>query len=48
VLVWHPARGLFHLGPLHTDDLMVVVMIAASVVAVLELLKRFWRTRLAS
>jgi Ca2+-transporting ATPase len=48
VLVWPPARGLFHFGLLHGDDLMTVVVIAASVVAVLELLKRFWRTRLAS
>jgi Ca2+-transporting ATPase len=48
VLVWHPARGLFQFGPLHGDDLTAVVVIAASVVAVLELLKRYWRTRLAS
>jgi Ca2+-transporting ATPase len=48
VLAWHPARGFFHFGPLHADDLVVVVVIASSVVAVLELLKLYWRTRLAS
>jgi Ca2+-transporting ATPase len=44
--VFSPAgRRLFHFGPLHADDLMLVAVIVASVVAVLELLKRFWRTR---
>jgi Ca2+-transporting ATPase len=40
-------RELFRFGPLHGDDLLLVATVVASVVAVLEGLKRFWRTRLA-
>jgi Ca2+-transporting ATPase len=48
ILTWLPARTLFHLGPLHADDLGVVAAIVVSVVTLLELLKRFWRGRLIS
>jgi Ca2+-transporting ATPase len=40
-------RELFRFGPLHGDDLLLVAAAVASVVVVLEGLKRFWRTRLA-
>jgi P-type Ca2+ transporter type 2C len=48
VLAWHPARALFQFGPLHWDDLVVVIAIPASVVLLLQLLKHNWRTRLAA
>jgi len=48
VLVWHPARALFQFGPLHWDDIAVVIAIPASVVLLLQLLKHNWRTRLTS
>ena len=41
-------RELFHFGPLHGDDLMLVAAIVAFVVGILEFLKRFWRARLAA
>jgi len=40
-------REMFGFDPLHGDDLLLVVAAAAGVVAVMEGLKRFWRTRLA-
>jgi Ca2+-transporting ATPase len=40
-------RELFRFGPLHGDDLLLVAAVVASVVVVLEGLKRFWRIRLA-
>lgn len=40
-------RELFRFGPLHADDLLLVLAAVAGVVIVLEGLKRFWRTRLA-
>lgn len=40
-------RALFHFGPLHWNDLLLVAAVVASVVVVLEGLKRFWLTRLA-
>ena len=46
VLIWRAGRDLFHFGPLHPDDLVLVAAVVASVIAVLELLKRFWRERL--
>ena len=39
-------REMFRLGPLHGDDLLLVVAGVAGVVTVLEGVKRFWRTRL--
>jgi Ca2+-transporting ATPase len=47
VLAWPTGRGLFHFGPLHADDLTLVVAIVVVVLAVLEFLKRFWRGQLA-
>jgi Ca2+-transporting ATPase len=41
-------RQLFHFGPLHEDDLLLVACVVAGVVAVLEGLKRFWRMQLAA
>jgi Ca2+-transporting ATPase len=41
-------RELFRFGPLHWDDLALVVMIVAAVVALLDVLKRFWRARLTA
>jgi Ca2+-transporting ATPase len=46
VLIWPPGRELFHFGPLHADDLTLVVIIVVAVFATLEFLKRFWRARL--
>jgi hypothetical protein len=40
-------RELFRFDPLHGDDLLLVATVVASVVVVLEGLKRFWRVRLA-
>jgi Ca2+-transporting ATPase len=39
-------RTLFHFGPLHADDILVVAAVVVAVVAVLETLKRFWRIQL--
>jgi Ca2+-transporting ATPase len=47
VLIWRSARDLFRFGPLHADDLALVGAIVLVVVMVLEMLKRFWRARLA-
>jgi Ca2+-transporting ATPase len=47
VLIWRSARDLFRFGPLHADDLAMVGAIVLVVVMVLEMLKRFWRARLA-
>ena len=48
VLVLPVGRELFRVGPLHPDDLTLVALIVISVVVILEILKRFWRTRLVS
>ena len=40
-------RDLFRFGPLHWDDFLLVAGVVAGVVAVLEVLKRFWRASLA-
>jgi Ca2+-transporting ATPase len=47
-LAWSPGRQLFRFGLLHPDDLTLVVAIAVTVFAILEYLKRFWRSRLVS
>lgn len=41
-------RELFHFGPLHGGDLAVVAAVVATVVVLLEGLKRFWRAQLAN
>ena len=41
-------RGLLHFGVLHGDDLGVVALIVISVVGILDLLKRHWKTRLSA
>lgn len=41
-------RELFRFGPLHADDLSLVVLVVIGTVAILEAAKRFWRTRLAN
>jgi Ca2+-transporting ATPase len=39
-------RALLDFGPLHSDDLTEVAVIVISVVLMLNLLKRRWRTKL--
>ena len=39
-------RELFRFGPLHADDIALVVLVVGSLVAALEALKRFWRAQL--
>jgi Ca2+-transporting ATPase len=46
VLMWPPGRELLHFGPLHADDLTLVLVIVAAIFATLEFIKRFWRARL--
>ena len=46
VLITPFGRTLFRFGPLHSDDLTLVVVIVVAIFATLEFLKRFWRVRL--
>lgn len=39
-------RDLFRFGPLHADDVLLVLSVVATVVIVLEGLKHFWQTQL--
>jgi Ca2+-transporting ATPase len=48
ILLWPPARSLFHFGPLHLDDLLVCFGGAIVVLAVLQALKPLWRAKLTS
>jgi Ca2+-transporting ATPase len=48
VLLAPVGRALFRFGPLHPDDLTLVVIIVVAVFATLEILKRFWRARLVT
>jgi len=48
VLLWPVGQKLFRFGPLHGDDLTLVAVIVASVLAALEWLKGFWRARLVA
>jgi Ca2+-transporting ATPase len=48
VLVWPAGRELFRFGPLHPNDLTAVALLVTGIVFLLRLLKRFWRTSLAS
>jgi Ca2+-transporting ATPase len=41
-------RTLFHFGPLHVDDLGEILVIVISVITILNLLKRRWKTRLTA
>jgi Ca2+-transporting ATPase len=45
---WGPAEALFSFGPLHADDLAICISAAVILLAVLESLKRRWRTMLTS
>jgi Ca2+-transporting ATPase len=47
VVLWLPARRLFHFGPLHVHDMALVTAVVISVIVLLQLLKRGWRARLA-
>ena len=48
VVLWLPARRLFHFGPLHVHDMALVAAVVISVMVLLQLLKRGWRARLDS
>jgi Ca2+-transporting ATPase len=41
-------RELFRFGPLHADDISLVVLVVIGTVTILEAAKRFWRARLAN
>ena len=41
-------REVFRFGPLHADDISLVVLVVIGTVTILEAAKRFWRTRLAN
>jgi Ca2+-transporting ATPase len=43
---WTPAQTIFRFGSLHLDDLAICLGATALLLAVLEILKRFWRFRL--
>lgn len=45
---WEPAETLFHFGPLHADDLAICAGVSLVLLAVLEVLKKFWQRRLTS
>lgn len=47
-VMWPPARALFGFGTLHGHDLGYVALGAVAMVAVLELIKRFWYRRLVA
>ena len=48
VLFWLPARGLFHFGPLHLDDLAVCAGAGIVVLLALDAIKPAWRSRLTA
>lgn len=48
VVISPVGRELFRFGPLHGDDVTLVAVIVAAIIAALEFLKRFWRVRLVS
>jgi len=48
VMWWPPARDLFRLGPMHLHDLGICLAAGAVLFAILQMLKGFWRVRLAS
>jgi Ca2+-transporting ATPase len=45
-LLWPTAASLFQFGPLHGDDLLVVLVAGGAVLLFLEALKSIWRARL--
>ena len=48
VLLWLPARALFHFGPLHLDDLAICFGAGVATLVGLDLCKPLWRSRLAT
>jgi P-type Ca2+ transporter type 2C len=48
VLLWLPARALFHFGPLHVDDVAICFGAGLVTLVSLDLLKPIWRNRLAT
>ncbi len=48
VLLWPPARKLFHFGPLHLDDVALCLGAGLATLVALDLLKPLWRRRLAA
>ncbi len=42
-LTWPPAMDLFRFGPLHADDLGLSLLAGGAILAVLELIKPYWR-----
>jgi len=42
IIVWPPARDLFHFGPLHGDDLAVALGSGIAVLLLLELAKKLF------
>jgi Ca2+-transporting ATPase len=44
-LLWPVARELFRFGPLHADDLLLVLGAGLVVMIVLETIKSLWRPR---
>ncbi|HEV2547454.1 MAG TPA: cation-translocating P-type ATPase [Stellaceae bacterium] len=48
VLLWLPARALFHFGPLHSDDVAICFGAGLATLVALDLLKPIWRSRLAT
>jgi P-type Ca2+ transporter type 2C len=48
VILYRPARDLFHFGPLHADDLAVVLCSGAVILVLLELTKKMLRPLLVS
>jgi Ca2+-transporting ATPase len=45
VLLWLPARNLFHLGPLHLDDVAICLGAGLLTLIALDLFKPVWRAR---
>jgi Ca2+-transporting ATPase len=48
VLLWLPARSLFHFGPLHLDDVAICFGAGLATLVVLDLVKPIWRRQFAS
>jgi Ca2+-transporting ATPase len=48
VLQWPPLRDLFRLGPMHLHDLGICLLASGILFLTLQVLKGFWKVRLAS
>jgi Ca2+-transporting ATPase len=48
VLLWLPARSLFHFGPLHLDDVAICFGAGLLTLLALDMLKSIWRGRLTT